>query len=64
MFKRGEEEYEHLLIDLKVMGLGIEHLLDKQDQIVFDAGEEKEAHGDMDCMLRGEEEEKAEGCKF
>ena len=54
-FKRGEEDYEHLLIDLKAMGLGIELLTEEKDQIMFDPGEEREAHGDLDIILRGEE---------
>ena len=39
MFKRGEEEYEHLLIDLKALGLGIEQLPVHEDQVMFDPGE-------------------------
>ena len=31
--KRREEEYEHLVIDLKAKGLGIKLLSDKKDQI-------------------------------
>ena len=56
MFKRGEEDYEHLLIDLKAMGLGIKILPEEKDQIMFDPGEESKAHGDLDFILRGEEE--------
>ena len=37
-FKRGEEDYEHLLIDLKAMGLGIKILPEEKDQIMFDPG--------------------------
>ena len=47
-FKRGEEDYEHLHIDLKTMGIGIKILPEEKDQIMFDPGEEIKAHGDLD----------------
>ena len=56
MFKRGEEDYEHLLIDLKAICLGIKILPKEKDQNMFDPGEESKAHGDLDLILRGEEE--------
>ena len=55
-FKRGGEDYEHLLIDLKAMGLEIKILPEEKDQIMFDPGEEIKAHGDLDSILRGEKE--------
>ena len=55
MFITGEEEYEHLLINLKALGLGLKQLPAEEDRVMFNPGEENEAHGDLDSMLRGEE---------
>ena len=54
-FKAGEEEYEHLLIDLKALGLGLDHLPAQEDQTMFSPGEESDAHGALDIMMEGEE---------
>ena len=54
-FEVGEEEYEHLLIDLKALCLGLDHLPVQEDQTMFDPGEESEAHGALDSMMKGEE---------
>ena len=57
MFERGEEEYEHLLLDLKALGLGIAPLPDQEDQIMFDPGDEIRAHEALDSPERGEQDE-------
>ena len=38
-FEQGEEDYEHLLLDLKALGLGNGPLPDQEDQIMFDPGD-------------------------
>ena len=55
LFEAGEEEYEHLLLDLKALGLGLDHLPVQEDQTMFDQGEESEAHGALDSMMKEEE---------
>ena len=55
MFITGEVEYEHLLCDLKALGLGLKQLPAEENQVMFNPGEENEELGDLDSMLRGEE---------
>ena len=55
MFKSGEEEYEHMLLDLKALGLGHQQLQAEEDHVLFGPGEETEAHEDLDIILRGED---------
>ena len=54
MFKSGEEEYKHFLIDLKALGYGHQQLQAEEDHVRFNPGEETEAHEDLDNILRGE----------
>ena len=54
MFTSGEEEYENLLLDLKALSLGHQQLQAKEDHVMFNPGEETEAHEDLDSILRGE----------
>ena len=44
VFKSGEEEYEHMLLDLKALGLGHQQLQAEEDHVLFSPGEETEAH--------------------
>ena len=50
----GEEEYEHLVIYLKALGLGLDHLPAQEDQTMFSPGEESDAHGALNIMMEGE----------
>ena len=44
----------HLLLDLKALGIGIEPLPDKENQIMFETGEEVRVHEVLDSLMRGE----------
>ena len=52
-FEQGEEDYEHFLLDLKALGLGIQTLPDQEDQVMFIPGEEVDAHEALDSHIRG-----------
>ena len=54
VFTSGEEEYEHLQLDLKALGLGHQQLQAEEDHVMFNPGKESEAHLDLDNILRGE----------
>ena len=43
------------MIDRKALGLGLDHLQVQEDQVMFDPGEDSEAHGALDSLMRGEE---------
>ena len=66
-FDKGEEEYEHMLMDLQELSLGVTHMDEGEwvrrapapptASILFDPGEEREAHRSLDSLLEPEEKE-------
>ena len=50
MFNRGEEEYEHMLMDLQRLSLGVP-VVETGKFAKFSQGEENEAHLELDEML-------------
>ena len=55
VFKSGEEEYKHMLLDIKTLDLGHQQLQAEVDHVMFSPDEETEAREDLDIILRGEE---------
>ena len=51
-FERVEEDYEHLLLDLKALVLVIQTLPDPEDDVMFEPGEAVDAHEALDSLIR------------
>ena len=50
-FEDGEEEFEHLVMDLRMLKIGTSQLLDDSDQEMFEPGEEEESMKELHVIM-------------
>ena len=50
-FEDGEEEYEHMVMDLRMLKVGTAQLLDDSDHGMFEVGEEEESMMELDVIM-------------
>ena len=50
MFTKGEEEYEHMLMDLQRLSMGVT-VMETDNYDKFTTGEEEDAHRELDVMI-------------
>ena len=50
-FEDGEEEFEHLVMDLRMLKIGTSQLLDNSDQEMFEPGEEEESMKELHVIM-------------